>query len=450
MEALAAAAEPPSNAQNLWEKALEGIRLEGKSYALGWLARMRGLELRDSALVLSVPDRFFRDWVDDHYRGLIEETLTRVPGAPAKISYEVVESAPVPQNPAPALPVKEPTPGQNRMNERFTFATYVVADSNQLPAAAAAAVAESPGRCYNPLFVYGGTGLGKTHLLHAVGNKIYESSPSARVVYLSSEEFTNEFVESVRDHKMPEFRRKFREECDVLLIDDIQFLGKKEETQKEFFYTFNTLHERSKAIVLTSDTVPSEIPGLEERLRSRFTMGLITDIQEPNFETRVAILKKKGEAEGFSLPDRVCQFIARHVHRNVRELEGALIKISAMHSLTGQPITEEFAAQVLKDILPQNRPVDLEQIQREVARFYKIAVEDLRQDRRTKHLAHARSVAMYLCRKLTKSSFPEIAGRFNKDHSTVISAVRKVEKLREEEASVKRELLELETKLGVS
>jgi len=254
----------------------------------------------------------------------------------------------------------------------------------------------------------------------------------------------------VRDHKMPEFRRKFREECDVLLIDDIQFLGKKEETQKEFFYTFNTLHERSKAIVLTSDTVPSEIPGLEERLRSRFTMGLITDIQEPNFETRVAILKKKGEAEGFSLPDRVCQFIARHVHRNVRELEGALIKISAMHSLTGQPITEEFAAQVLKDILPQNRPVDLELIQREVARFYKIAVEDLRQDRRTKHLAHARSVAMYLCRKLTKSSFPEIASRFNKDHSTVISAVRKVEKLREDEPSVKRELLELETKLGVS
>jgi chromosomal replication initiator protein len=285
-------------------------------------------------------------------------------------------------------------------------------------------------------------------LLHAVGNKISESSPAARVVYLSSEEFTNEFVESVRDHKMPDFRRKFREECDVLLIDDIQFLGKREETQKEFFYTFNTLHERSRAIVLTSDTVPSEIPGLEERLRSRFTMGLITDIQEPNFETRVAILKKKGEAEGFSLPDRVCQFIARHVQRNVRELEGALIKISAMHSLTGQPITEDFAAQVLKDILPQNRPVDLDQIQREAARFYKITVEELRQDRRTKHLAHARSVAMYLCRKLTKSSFPEIASRFNKDHSTVISAVRKVEKLREEQPGVNRELLELESKLG--
>ena len=450
MEAVAVSSDSSLNAQNLWERALDGIRGEGKSYALGWLARMRGLELRDSALVLSVPDRFFRDWVDDHYRGLIEETLSRVAGAPAKITYEVIDSIPPALPSSPTLTVNQPAVRLNRLNERFTFSTYVVADSNQLPAAAAAAVAESPGRCYNPLFIYGGTGLGKTHLLHSVGNKISESSPAARVVYLSSEEFTNEFVESVRDHKMPDFRRKFREECDVLLIDDIQFLGKREETQKEFFYTFNTLHERSRAIVLTSDTVPSEIPGLEERLRSRFTMGLITDIQEPNFETRVAILKKKGEAEGFSLPDRVCQFIARHVQRNVRELEGALIKISAMHSLTGQPITEDFAAQVLKDILPQNRPVDLDQIQREVARFYKITVEELRQDRRTKHLAHARSVAMYLCRKLTKSSFPEIASRFNKDHSTVISAVRKVEKLREEETGVKRELLELESKLGAS
>ena len=451
MQALAHSASANLNPQHLWEKALEGIRLEGKSYALSWLARMRALEMRDDALVLSVPDRFFRDWVEDHYRCLIEETLTHLGGTPAKIAYEVVEEpAGSGASAHPVQTVNSTIPRLNRLNERFTFSTYVVADSNQLPAAAASAVGESPGRCYNPLFIYGGTGLGKTHLLHAVGNKICESEPLARVIYLSSEEFTNEFVESVRDHKMPEFRRKFREECDVLLIDDIQFLGKKEETQKEFFYTFNTLHERSRAIVLTSDAVPAEIPGLEERLRSRFTMGLITDIQEPDFETRVAILKKKGEAEGFCLPDRVCQFIARHVQRNVRELEGALIKISAMHSLTGQAITEEFAAQVLKDILPTDRPVDIEQIQREVARFYKIAVEDLRQDRRTKHLAHARQIAMYLSRKFTKSSFPEIAARFNKDHSTVISSVRKVEKQREIDLLVKRELAELEAKLGIS
>jgi chromosomal replication initiator protein len=440
--------------ENLWTKVLDAIRQEGKSYALTWLERLRPADVRVDgdvlALVLAVQDRFFRDWVDDHYRGLLEETLGRLGDGVTRVLFEV--RAPPPPSAAlqPAHAANPPGPRPNRLNERFTFDTYVVADSNQLPAAAAAAVADNPGRYYNPLFVYGGTGLGKTHLLHAIGNRIYDNNPASRIVYLSSEEFTNQFVESVRDHKMTEFRRKFREECDVLLIDDVQFLGRKEETQKEFFYTFNTLHEMSKAIVLISDTVPAEIPGLEERLRSRFTMGLITDIQEPNYETRIAILKKKAEAESLDLPDRVAQFIARHVQKNVRELEGALIKISAVHSLTGQAITEEFAAQVLKDILPMNRPVDIEQIQREVARFYKLAVEELRQDRRTKALAHARQVAMYLSRKLTKSSFPEIAAKFNKDHSTVISSVRKVEKERETDEAVKKELVELEHKLGVA
>ncbi|MGZ6079372.1 MAG: chromosomal replication initiator protein DnaA, partial [Myxococcaceae bacterium] len=339
----------PASADELWEKTLALLREDGKSYALTWLDRMQALELRDGALILGVPDRFFRDWVDDHYRPLLEDALTRVHRGPMALGYEVVGT--------PSSDATEPAstgrgassaPRPPRLNERFTFVNYVVAESNQLPAAAAAAVAESPGRAYNPLFIYGGTGLGKTHLLHAVGNAIFAKNPAARIVYLSSEEFTNEFVESVRDHKMTDFRRKFRDECDVLLIDDIQFLGKREETQKEFFYTFNALHEMSKAIVLTSDAVPAEIPGLEDRLRSRFTMGLITDIQEPNYETRVAILKKKAEADGFDLPDNVCHFIAKHVQKNVRELEGALIKISAVHSLTGQPVTEEFAAQVLR------------------------------------------------------------------------------------------------------
>ncbi len=454
MPAFAETASSAPTPEILWAKVLDTLQQDKKSYALTWLVRMRALEVKEGALVLGVPDRFFRDWVDDHYRALLEEALQRQDGAPGKISYQVVET-PEPTAAAPAVQPAKPEEGDdpsrpNRMNDRFTFETYVVADSNQLPAAAAAAVAENPGRCYNPLFIYGGTGLGKTHLLHAVGNKIRDCNPGFRIVYLSSEEFTNEFVESVRDHRMPEFRRKFREECDVLLIDDVQFLGKKEETQKEFFYTFNTLHEMSKAIVLTSDTVPAEIPGLEDRLRSRFTMGLITDVQEPNFETRIAILKKKAEADGFPLSDRVCHFIARHVQKNVRELEGALIKISAVHSLTGQAITEEFAAQVLKDILPSHRAVDVDQIQREVARFYKVAVEDLRQDRRHKQLAHARAVAMYLARRLTKSSYPEIATRFNKDHSTVISAVRKIEKQREVDAVMKKELDELEAKLGVA
>lgn len=450
---MSAFAYPVSNevtGENLWFKVLDNIRHEGKTYALSWLEKLKPHALRDEQLVLAVSDRFFRDWVDDHYRTLIEATLAKLNDGPQKVAFEVVEPPPAPVTEVPA-PSSEPSAARpHRLNERFTFKTYVVADSNQLPAAAAAAVAENPGKVYNPLFVYGGTGLGKTHLLHAVGNKILERNPKSRIVYLSSEEFTNQYIEAVRDHRMPEFRRKFRDECDVLLIDDIQFLGKKVETQNEFFYTFNTLHERSKAIILTADTVPAEIPGLEERLRSRFTMGLITDIQEPNYETRIAILKKKADAEGFLLTDKVCQFIARHVQRNVRELEGALVKISAVHSLTGQPVTEEFAAQVLKDILPANRPIDMEQIQRETARHYKLSVEELRQDRRTKHLAHARQVAMYLCRHLTKASFPEIAAKFNKDHSTVISAVRKVEKLRDTDDTVKRELSELESKMGAA
>jgi chromosomal replication initiator protein len=348
----------PASADELWEKTLALLREDGKSYALTWLDRMQALEVKDGNLVLGVPDRFFRDWVDDHYRPLLEDAISRIHGGSMGIGYEVVGTSPSDASVSATSSGRSAAsaPRPPRLNERFTFVNYVVAESNQLPAAAAAAVAESPGRAYNPLFIYGGTGLGKTHLLHAVGNAIFAKNTSARIVYLSSEEFTNEFVESVRDHKMTDFRRKFRDECDVLLIDDIQFLGKREETQKEFFYTFNALHEMSKAIVLTSDAVPAEIPGLEDRLRSRFTMGLITDIQEPNYETRVAILKKKAEADGFDLPDNVCHFIAKHVQKNVRELEGALIKISAVHSLTGQPVTEEFAAQVLRDILPAQRP----------------------------------------------------------------------------------------------
>jgi chromosomal replication initiator protein len=448
----ALAEQPPSlpSPENVWLKTLETLKLEGKTYALTWLERMRPLAVKEQALVLGVPDRFFRDWVDDHYRSLLEATLVRGGDGLSSVAYEVVDPPSSQEKLEAAPPVTGLATRPARLNERFTFETYVVGESNQLPAAAAQAVAESPGRCYNPLFIYGGTGLGKTHLLHAVGNKIRQTNPQARVVYLSSEEFTNQFVEAVRDHRMPEFRRRYREECDVLLLDDIQFLGKREETQKEFFYTFNALHEMSRAMVLTSDAVPAEIPGLEDRLRSRFTMGLITDIQEPNYETRMAILKKKAAAENLVVDDRVIHFIARHVQKNVRELEGALVKIAAIHTLTGQEVTEDFAAHVLKDILPSHRPLDVDHIQREVARYFKVAVEELKQDRRTKALAHARQVAMYLCRKLTRSSFPEIATRFNKDHSTVISAVRKVEASRESDPAVKKQVEELEAKLGVA
>jgi chromosomal replication initiator protein len=438
-------------AQELWANTLEALRHDGHAYAASQLEQLFALKSEHQELTVGVGDRFFRDWVDDHYRALIEETLQKLSGVPTALKYEIVER---PRSAAPSASEQQAAITQvresARLNARFTFETYVVADSNQLPAAAAAAVADNPGRVYNPLFIYGGTGLGKTHLLHAVGNRIREREPSKRIVYLSTEDFTNQFIESVRDHKMTDFRRKFRDECDVLLVDDIQFLGKKQETQNEFFYTFNALHQASKAIVLTSDTVPSEIPGLEERLRSRFTMGLITDVQEPNFEMRIAILKKKALVDGFDLPDKVATFIAKHVVRNVRELEGALIKLSAMHSLMRQPLTEEFTAQVLRDVLPAQRIVDTDTIQKETARYYKVSLEDLKGERRTKHIAHARQVSMYLCRTINNTSFPEIGARFDKDHSTVISSVRKVEAQKGNDDVVRRELLELLARLGVT
>ena len=284
-------------------------------------------------------------------------------------------------------------------------------------------------------------------LLHAIANRVLARNPHFRVTYLSSEEFTNQYIESVRDQRMPEFRRRFRDECDVLLIDDIQFLGKKQETQNEFFYTFNALHQLGKAVVMTSDTVPSEIPGLEDRLRSRFAMGLITDVHEPTFEARVAILKKKATQDGIAITDKVAHFIARVVVNNVRELEGALIRVIAVHALTGQPLTEELCATVLGDMMPEKVTLDAEMIQKEVARFYKLNVDDLRGERRMKPVAHARQVAMYLVRTLTTSSLPEIGKKFNKDHSTVLASVRKIENARGNDSQLQLDLGELTKKL---
>lgn len=438
------------SADNVWADALSSLRSKGAAYAVSQLERLTPLSFGAGTFRLGVNDRFFRDWVDEHYRGLLEEALASTTGAPSQVEFEIVDTPPPQPTPTPAPKVSE-VRELAKLNDKFTFATYVVADSNQLPAAAAHAVAENPGRAYNPLFIYGGTGLGKTHLLHAVGNRVLQRNPAARIIYLSSEEFTNQFIESVRDGRMTDFRRKFRDECDVLLIDDIQFLGKKQETQNEFFYTFNALHQTSKAVVLTSDTVPAEIPGLEDRLRSRFAMGLITDVQEPDFEMRVAILKKKADADQVDLPDSIAHFIARHVQKNVRELEGALIKLAAVHSLTKQPITEELAAQVLKDILPARRAVDVDAIQREVARYYKVAVEELKGERRTKHVSQARQVAMYLCRTLTDASFPVIGEKFGgKHHTTVLTSVRNIEQQKDSDAQLKRELAELNEKLGAA
>lgn len=434
-----------STARNLWESALDVLRRDGQSFVVTQLQQLVPLRYQDGALTMGVDDLFFRDWVEDHFGHLVVTAIERASGATASLAWEKIDRSTPRAHLAPVPAVNLRHAG--RLNDKFTFDSYVVSEANQLPAAAAHAVSENPGRAYNPLFIYGGTGLGKTHLLHAIGNRALTRNPHFRVTYLSSEEFTNQYIESVRDQRMTEFRRRFRDECDILLIDDIQFLGKKQETQNEFFYTFNALHQLGKAVVMTSDTVPSEIPGLEDRLRSRFAMGLITDVHEPTFEARVAILKKKAQQDGGAITDKVAHFIARVVVKNVRELEGALIKVTAVHALTGQPLTEELCAQVLGDMMPQKVALDAEMIQREVARFYKLNVDDLRGERRLKPVAHARQVAMYLVRTLTTSSLPEIGKKFNKDHSTVLASVRKIEQLRGADAQLQLDLGELQKKL---
>jgi chromosomal replication initiator protein len=430
-----------------FERALSSPRLSSSDYVQGWVRRVRCHGLSpDRRVRLAVQDKFYRDFIDEHFRADIACAMEAELGSPIEIEWFVDETlkpqaalAPPPPPPALARPPSE----KCRLDERFVFETFVSAPSNQLAYAGAQAVADNPGTAFNPLFIYGGTGLGKTHLLHAIGNALIKANPNCRVTYKSSEEFTNEYIGAVRDHRMPEFRRRYRDECDCLLIDDIQFLGTREMTQEEFFHTFNALQAARKPVAISSDTVPSEIPGLADRLRSRFSSGLIADIQEPDFETRVAILKKKAQGLGVQLPDPVAHYIARIVQKNVRELQMALNRVYAHHSLAAQPLTEELAADILKTVVPQSQPLDVEHVQKEVAKFYKLAPEDLRGPRRHKQYVRARQVAMYLARKLTSSSFPEIGERFNRDHSTVMSSCDKIERELANDPQLKREIDEL-------
>ena len=310
------------------------------------------------------------------------------------------------------------------------FETFVVGNSNRFAHAASLAVAEAPAKAYNPLFIYGGVGLGKTHLMHAIGHYVLENNKNAKVVYVSSETFTNELINAIRDDKTVEFRNKYRN-IDVLLIDDIQFVAGKERTQEEFFHTFNTLHEANKQIVISSDRPPKEIPTLEDRLRSRFEWGLITDIQAPDLETRIAILRKKAKLENLSIPNDVIVYIANKINTNIRELEGALIRVVAYSSLTGHKINLELAEEALKDIIPQNnkKTVTIELIQQVVAKHFNLKVEDMKTKKRTQAIAFPRQIAMYLCREMTDASLPKIGEEFGgRDHTTVIHAFDKIRK----------------------
>lgn len=381
------------------------------------------VETEDEA-VFGVPNRFFVDWLNEHYAGSIRENLRRLTANNALDIVFMVKEQQEASIPA-SFAQRERRSKNRQLHPKYIFDSFVVGASNQFAHAASRKVAEQPGEIYNPFFIYGGVGLGKTHLLNAIGNAVKERSHDIRIAYLSSEMFTNEVINSIRYDKMGDFRTRYRT-VDVLLIDDIQFIAGKERTQEEFFHTFNSLYEENKQIVISCDRSTKELADIELRLRSRFEMGLTADIQPPDLETRVAILTKKSEADRLEMDSDVALFLATHIKTNIRELEGSLLRLSAYSSLTGRRITVDLAKEVLRDTISDARiVVSVDHILRTVAERFQMKTNDLKSKRRTKTVVYPRQLAMYLCRTLTDSSFPEIGRQFGgKDHSTVIHAVR--------------------------
>ena len=399
-----------------------------------WFSPLRVIGLDGDRLQVGAPDPFHRDFVDDNYRDWFDEFVPGLVGAPLRTQF-VVDTAPRPLRPAPAAEpaaglAAPPVPGETRPNPRYLFDTFVVGESNRFAVAAAEAVAKTPGRSWNPLFLHGDSGLGKTHLLHAIANAIHGNTPGARVAIVTSERYTNDFVDALSRNTMADFRRKYRE-CGALLVDDVQFFAGRDKTAEEFFHTFNTLYEQNVQIVLSSDRSPKELKGLEERLCSRFEWGMRVHIDTPEFETRAAILKKKALAERIDLSDDVTSLLATHIKSNVRELEGALMRLAAFASLKGEPISIALARDVLSDVIPPPgyRP-SIERIQEAVAAHYGITVARLTSPSREQKIALPRQVAMFLCRELAKETLQTIAEKFNKkDHTTVISAIERVNEL---------------------
>ncbi|KGX93673.1 chromosomal replication initiation protein [Pontibacillus halophilus JSM 076056 = DSM 19796] len=446
------------NITELWNTTLSHVeeKISKPSFET-WLKSTKADSLKDDTLIITAPNEFARDWLESRYADLISDTLYEVTGAQLRTKFIIPESKDeslddlkpaAKQVPNIKQDEQEESP-QSMLNSKYTFDTFVIGSGNRFAHAASLAVAEAPAKAYNPLFIYGGVGLGKTHLMHAIGHYVLDHNPSAKVVYLSSEKFTNEFINSIRDNKAVNFRNKYRN-VDVLLIDDIQFLAGKEQTQEEFFHTFNTLHEESKQIVISSDRPPKEIPTLEDRLRSRFEWGLITDITPPDLETRIAILRKKAKAEGLDIPNEVMLYIANQIDTNIRELEGALIRVVAYSSLINRDINASLAAEALKDIIPSSKPrvITIQAIQEMVAKKYSIKLEDFAAKKRTKSVAYPRQIAMYLSREMTDFSLPKIGEEFGgRDHTTVIHAHEKISKMISSDSEVQRDIDELKESL---
>ena len=432
--------------QEHWQSALSDMRsrLSAENFET-WLAPIGWGGCDGHKLRLRIPNKFYADWIRTHYLdillGLVRdksgereidvswEIDERLAEELTKMESRSRESSPPPTMPPAPLRAAERPRIQANLNPRYRFESFVVGPSNQLAHAASIAAASNPGARYNPLFIYGGVGLGKTHLVNAIGHRVLEARPGARILYVSAERFTNEFIAALQNHKMDEFRDLYRTQCDVLLMDDIQFLAGRDQTMEEFFHTFNALYHSDKQIVVSSDVYPAQMKGMEERLISRFQWGMVADIQAPELDTRVAIVKKKAEQEHIDLPDEVAHFLAETVQSNVRELEGTLLRLAVKAELLKQPIELAFAREALRGTNPPRENLTtVEDIQRAVCEYYNIRMSDLKSHRRHRSVAQPRMIAMYMCRQRLNTSYTELGDRFGgKDHTTVMSAVRKIE-----------------------
>jgi len=420
--------------KNLWEKAQKEIEDNvGKISYETWFSTIQMNEKDPNTIVIETPDDFFKSWIVEHYQAILEEILHRLAVKPVTLEFSVNPNILSKDTQTRFTQFeeefKEVDTSKSNLNSRFTFDNFVIGPSNRFACAASLAVAESPAKAYNPLFIYGQVGLGKTHLVQSITHKLSQLNPKLKFCYMSSERFTNELIDAIRHRSTAQFRAKYRE-MDVLLIDDIQFIAGKESTQEEFFHTFNNLHNNHKQIIITSDRPPKEIDKLEERLSSRFAWGLITDIQPPDFETRVAILRKKIEREPIKVPNEVVHFIAEQIQTNIRELEGALIRVVAYSLLDERPVTLDMAKNILKDMVRETmKTISVEMIQKSVAEFFNLPISDLRAKKRHKNIVFPRQIAMYLARQLTNMSLPEIGNAFGgKDHTTVLHSCKKIEK----------------------
>ena len=412
-----------SNLDNIWNDVLEIIKVELTEVSFNtWLKTITPINISENTIKLAAPNDFTKGILEGRYLNLIKNAIIEV----TKKNYDIEFLIPGEEQTS-KLEFQENNQ-RSQLNPKYSFNTFVIGNSNRFAHAASLAVAEAPAQAYNPLFLYGGVGLGKTHLMHAIGHYILSQNPNSKVVYVTSEKFTNELINSIREYRNEEFRNKYRN-VDVLLIDDIQFIAGKEGTQEEFFHTFNALHEANKQIIISSDRPPKEIPTLEDRLRSRFEWGLIADIQAPDLETRIAILRKKANIENIEINDDVMQYIATKIKSNIRELEGALIRVVAYSSLTNKSITVDLTEEALKDIISNNKPrnITVNLIKEEVSNQFNIKLEDFNSKKRTRAIAYPRQIAMYLTRDLTDLSLPKIGDEFGgRDHTTVIHACDKI------------------------